>query len=142
MRKRTQPPKEWRTAHGALVSIWRHLALRTKGAGKSRARLEAYLAGETFLTAFQALDPARRWLALEAVRDAMGRFLPAPAAPVAGRVRWTPEWQERVRAAAARLPDDASIGRALGLSTNVARMGRWRYAGPRREKAHIAQIAA
>jgi hypothetical protein len=142
MRKRTQPPNEWRTAHAALVSIWRQLALRTKGAGKSRERLEAYLAGETFLTAFQALDPTRRLLALQAVRDAMGHSLPKPAAPVAGRIRWTPEWQDRIRAAAARLPDDASIGRALGLSTNVARMGRWRYAGPRRDKAHIARIAA
>jgi hypothetical protein len=63
--------------------------------------------------------------------------------PPAGRIKWSqsPEWQERIREAARRLPDDKAIARELGLSVNAAKVARWRYAG-RRDKPHIARIAA
>jgi hypothetical protein len=132
---------EQRTPHGNLVSIWRRLAAASKRGG-SRPRLDAYLASPGFLANLAALDPVRRVLALEAVGEAIARVGPAPVAHVATRIRWTPEWQARVRDAARRLPDDRAIARELGLSTNVARMARWRYVGPRHDKPHVARIAA
>src|ERR1700741_2752964 len=102
-----------RTPHSHMVSIWRQTAILSKGAGKSLARLQAYLGGEAFAASFAALDPARRLLALQAAADAIARFDSKPPAPVAEGVRWTPEMQERIRDAARRLPDDRAIAREL-----------------------------
>jgi len=41
----------------------------------------------------------------------------------------SPEWQERVRDAARRLPDDRAIARELGLSVGAAAMARQLFAG-------------
>jgi hypothetical protein len=130
-----------RSKHGHLVRIW--LRLNRPDRRKNRALVSAYLTSEEFVTDFAALDPDRRWLALEAVREAIERFQPRPPpTPPAGRIKWSrsPEWQERIRDAARRLPDDKAIARELGLSVNAAKVARWRYAG-RRDKPHIAQIA-
>ena len=111
---------------------------------KNRALVSAYLTSEEFVTDLAALDPERRWLALEAVREALDPFQPkAPPVPPTGRIKWSrsPEWQERIRNAARRLPDDKAIARELDLSVNAAKVARWRYAG-RRDKPHIARIAA
>jgi hypothetical protein len=132
-------PATERTAHGHLVRIWLRL-----GRGRrrhNRALVLEYLAGE-FAVDFAALDPERKLLALDAVREAMERLMPQPPAVPAGRVAWSrsPEWQERIRDAARRLPDDKAIARELGISPNAAKVARWRYAG-RRDKPRVARIA-
>jgi hypothetical protein len=107
-----------------------------------------YLTGPEFAADFAALDPERKRSALDAVRVALERLLPRPPAVPGvppetwqhpGRVRWSesPEWQERIRDAARRLPDDKAIARELGISPNAAKVARWRYAG-RRDKSHVA----
>ncbi len=145
-----RPFKE-RTTHGHLVSIWMHLSDRR--ARKTRAQVEAYLAGPEFLESFQALDPARRVLALQAAGAALERAVVVPAASgprvveVPIRVSWTEERKEQLRQAARRLPDDRAIARELGLSPNAAKVARWKYVGPKRSTPHISrrgpiQIAA
>lgn len=102
-----------------------------------------YLTGPEFAADFAALDQERKRLVLDAVREAMERLMPeAPAVPP-GRIKWSasPEWQERIRDAARRLPDDKAIARELGISPNAAKVARWRYAG-RRDKPHVARVAA
>ena len=102
-----------------------------------------YLTGPEFAVDFATLDRERKRLALDAVREALERLLPEPPAAPAGRVRWSqsPEWQERIREAARRLPNDKAIGRELGINPNAAKVARWRYAG-RRDKPHVTRIAA
>jgi hypothetical protein len=131
-----------RSKHGHLVRTW--LRLNRPDRRKNRALVSAYLTSEEFVADFAALDPERRWLALEAVREAIERFQPRPPhTPPVGRIKWSrsPEWQQRICDAARRLPDDKAIAREFGLSVNAAKVARWRYAG-RRDKPHIARIAA
>ena len=137
---RTEPSE--RTPHGYLVRIWLRLGHR-RTRRNNRALVMDYLTGPEFAADFAALDPERKRIALDAVREAMERLMPQPPAAPAGRVRWSqsPEWQERIRAAARRLPDCKSIARELGISPNAAKVARWRYAG-RRDKPHVARIAA
>jgi hypothetical protein len=113
-----------RTAHGHLVSNWRQLAKHTKRGGKSRPRLEAYLAGPEFLAGFQALDPERRLLAIQAVAVALDRLSSPPATP-GPKVRWTEERKAQLREAAARLPSDRALARELGLPLNATKVARW-----------------
>jgi hypothetical protein len=132
-----------RSKHGHLVRVWTRVNHRRTSRG-NRELVAAYLkSDEGFLADFAALDPERRWLALEAVAAALERFRPPTAARV-GRIKWksSPEWQERIRDAARRWSDDKTIARELGLSVGAARTARHRYAGPRRDKPHIARIAA
>jgi hypothetical protein len=131
-----------RSKHGHLVRVWTRVNHR-RTSRKNRALVEAYLTNDDgFAADFVRLSPEQKWLALEAVSAAIERLRPPTAAPV-GRVKWksSPEWQERIRDAARRLPDDRTIARELGLSVGAARTARHRYAG-RRAKPHIARIAA
>jgi hypothetical protein len=145
-----RPPKE-RTTHGHLVSIWMHLSNRR--ARKTRAQVEAYLAGPDFLDAFQALDPARRVLALQAAGAALERAVAARAEPaIRGieapfRLVWTDPMRDRLREAARRLPNDKAIARELGLPLTKAKAMRHKLVGPKRTTPHISrrgplQIAA
>ena len=132
-----------RTKHGHLVRIWLRLAGSKRSKPVTLASVRAYLAADDgFAADFAHLNAEQRVLALKAVADALARFQPSPA-PSAGRIAWSrsPEWQERVRDAASRLPDDRAIARELGLSLGAASTARYRYAG-RRQKPHIARLAA
>jgi hypothetical protein len=101
-----------RSRHGHLVRVWTRVNHRRTSRG-NRELVAAYLnSDDGFLADFAALDPERRWLALEAVAAAMERFRPPTTAPV-GRIKWksSPEWQEGIRDAARRLPDDKTRAR-------------------------------
>ncbi len=130
-----------RTPHGHLVRIRLNLA-GPRRSSATRASVLAYLkADDGFLPDFAALDPERRLLALQAVDAAFDRLAGREAPAPAERIPWarSPEWQDRIRDAARRLPDDRSIARELGISANAAKVARWRYAG-RRDKPHVARI--
>jgi hypothetical protein len=131
-----------RTKHGHLVRIWLRLAGSKRSKPVTLASVQAYLsAPDGFAADFVQLNGEQKLLALTAVADALARFQPAPASP-AGRIPWSksPEWQERVRDAARRLPDDRAIARELGLSVGAAAMARQRFAG--RRNRHTARLAA
>jgi hypothetical protein len=108
----------------------------------TRVQLEAYLTGPNFLASFQALDPARRLLALQAAGDALDR-LPMErgvrAAEPAIRLKWTDPMKDRLRDAARRLPDDKAIARELGLPLKKTKSMRWKLVGPRRSTPHISR---
>jgi hypothetical protein len=131
-----------RTKHGHLVRIWLRLAGSKRSKPVTLASVQAYLAADDgFAADFVHLNAEQKLLATEAVAAALDRFRPKPAAP-AGRVPWSksPVWQERVRDAARRLPDDRAIALELGLSVGAAAMARQRFAG--RRNRHTARLAA
>jgi hypothetical protein len=122
-----------RTQHGHLTRIWLNLAGSKRSKPVTLAKVQAYLsAPDGFAADFVHLNAEQKLLATDAVAAALDRFRPKPAAP-AGRIAWSksPEWQERVRNAAGRLPDDRAIARELGLSVGAAAMARQRFAGRR-----------
>jgi hypothetical protein len=135
-----EQPSEQRTPHGHLVSIWMHIA--DKRVRKTRAQLEAYLAGPDFLASFQALDPARRLLALQAAGAALDRLPIKPGVRTVEptmRLKWTDPMKHRLRDAARRLPDDKAIARELGLPVKKTKSMRWKLVGPRRSTPHISR---
>ena len=122
-----------RTKHGHLTRIFLRLAGSKRSKPVTLASAQAYLtAPDGFAADFVHLNAEQKLLAANAVATAIERLRPRPAAP-AGRVAWSksPEWQERVRNAASRLPDDRAIARELGLSVGAAAMARQRFAGKR-----------
>lgn len=136
-----RPSKE-RTTHGHLVSIWMHLSDRR--ARKTRAQVEAYLAGPEFLASFQALDPARRVLALQAAGAALERSVTTPAsgprvAEAQLRLVWTDAMKDHLCDAARRLPDDKAIARELGLPLKKTQSMRHKLVGPKRSTPHITK---
>lgn len=131
-----------RTKHGHLVRIWLRLAGSKRSKPVTLASVQAYLASpDGFAADFVQLNAEQKLLAADAVASALGRLRPKQAAP-AGRIAWSksPEWQDRVRDAARRLPDDRAIARELGLSVGAAAMARQRFAG--RRNRHTARLAA
>jgi hypothetical protein len=131
-----------RTKHGHLVRIWLRLAGSKRSKPVTLASVHAYLqADDGFVADFVHLNAEQKLLAMEAAAAALERFRPKAAVP-AGRIAWSKslEWQERVRDAARRLPDDRAIARELGLSVGAAAMARQRFAG--RRNRHTARLAA
>jgi hypothetical protein len=114
------------------------LAKHAKHGSRSRPQLEAYLTGPEFLASFEALDPSRRLLAIQAVAVALDRLTSLPPA-TAARTKWTEERKEQLREAARRLPDDRAIARELGLPLNATKVARWQYVGPKRSTPHISR---
>jgi hypothetical protein len=101
-----------RTKHGHLVRIWLRLAGSKRSKPITLASVRTYLqADDGFAADFVHLNAEQKLLAMEAVAAALERFRPKAAAP-AGRIAWSksPEWQERVRDAACRLPDGLCPG--------------------------------
>jgi hypothetical protein len=67
-----------RSKHGHLVRVWTRVNHR-RTSRKNRAQVEAYLKSDDgFLADFAALDPERRWLALEAAAAALERLRAHP----------------------------------------------------------------
>jgi hypothetical protein len=131
-----------RTKHGHLVRIWLRLAGSKRSKPVTLASVQAYLsAPDGFAADFVQLNAEQKLLAFSAVGAALDRLRPKPAAPV-GRIAWSksPEWQERIREAAARLPDDRDVARELGLTYSAVTSARHRYAG--RRNRHTARLAA
>jgi hypothetical protein len=124
---------------GLRVRRWQP-ALAARGKREHRALVEAYLKRERFVADFVHLCAEQKWRALEAVSAAWsGPALPA-ASPVGRIVRArSPEWQERIRDAARRLPDDKSIVR-VGWQTDPI-SGPVRYAAGRAGRTGLFMAA-
>jgi hypothetical protein len=130
-------PFEERSAHGHLCSVWRNLAYASRRNGASREKLAAYVEGPKFQATLNALDPKRRALAMQAVARAYAAFGPQPQRPKA-RVRWTPELNEKLKAAAIRLPDNRALADELALPYMAVKIMRWRLLG-KKAVPHISQ---
>lgn len=120
-----------RTPHGHLTSIWMRLAQETRRNCPSRAKLDVYVGSRMFLDAFNALDGARRVLALLAVTRAYQRLDPTHAKPEF-RVKWTTERKARLIALAPKTADDQTLADMLGLPKPATMLMRWRLCGRRR----------
>src|SRR6476469_2836926 len=126
-----------RNARGSLSSISRTLKRYVRRGDV--AALRTYVASETFLAAFNGLEPKRRqtvmlgYVEAHALCEAKTK-LPL-AAPVALNARgsaklanWRdPAMQTRLAAAYARTPDHEGAARLLGVTVGAARLAKSRY---------------
>lgn len=104
--------------------------------------LRAYLAGDEFLNALCAMDPADRAHCVLYAAKIWSRYAKrAPLlAPMSVRVKsWDDAKIALLRKLNAQFGNDADIARAMRLPRPAVKTARWKYCGPRVPKATQAE---